>query len=183
LLNDIKIFDNQFDYRKFSLNKEKILIMKKIFAIVILLVPGISYGAKNDLLCLARNIYYEARGESLTGKIAVANVTINRVKKRNKENEKKTTICKVVYEKHQFSWTNLPKPKKIDDEAWDDALTIAKSVLNGKFRDVTNKSTHYHSVKIKPKWASSHKIKKVKVIGKHVFYKLAENPKDKKRES
>ena len=55
-----------------------------------------------ELLCLAKNIYYEARGEPMHGKIAVAQVTLNRVTHRT---EFQSSICGVVYAKHQFSWT------------------------------------------------------------------------------
>lgn len=78
--------------------------------------------SKTLLLCLALNIYYEARGEPEIGQIAVAHVTQNRVNKNN------SNICKEVFKKNQFSWTRksytIPKSS---DKAWQKSLSIAKS--------------------------------------------------------
>lgn len=128
--------------------------------------------SKKETLCLARNIYYESRGESIHGQIAVANVTINRVK----SNKFPNTICKVVYQPNQFSWTkNYKRPKKINQAAWDESLRIAKLAISGRLKDNTNKAVFFHSRKIKPSWTNSRKIKKTVRIGQHVFYrKIAE---------
>ena len=78
---------------------------------------------KKDLECLAKNIYFEARGESHKGKIAVAQVTLNRVIHSSEFNK---TICGVVYQKDQFSWTSNHKNLFIKDNYhWQEAKHIA----------------------------------------------------------
>lgn len=62
---------------------------------------------QKDFDCLSKAIFYEARGEDLTGKTLVANVVMNRVK----STAWSTTICKVVYQPHQFTWTKNKKRK------------------------------------------------------------------------
>jgi N-acetylmuramoyl-L-alanine amidase len=109
-----------------------------------------------DVKCLARNIYYEARGENTKAQIAVANVTLNRVKHSKYPN----TICKVIYQPYQFSWTTnykRPHESQVDIKAWRKAVKIAKNAINGKYKDVTKGATHYHSVRVRPRWANSDK--------------------------
>jgi len=80
-----------------------------------------------ELLCLAKNIYYEARGEPTRGKIAVAQVTLNRVTHRT---EFQSSICQVVYAKHQFSWT-MEQHREPRGPAWHEAQELAKAVIIG----------------------------------------------------
>src|SRR3954451_10498628 len=71
---------------------------------------------RRDALCLARNIYFEARGEGARGQYAVAAVTLNRVREKRRPDG----ICGVVYQKKQFSWTMsqpMSRPTVIDDRA------------------------------------------------------------------
>jgi spore germination cell wall hydrolase CwlJ-like protein len=120
-------------------------------------VPGIS----REVRCLAENIYHEARGESFKGKLAVAVVTLNRTKKE----EYPSSICGVVYQKGQFSWTG--KKRKITD--WTDYsdsllaanMAIENSNILGRFT-----ATHYHNDTVAPAWG----LRKVAKIGKHIFY-------------
>lgn len=123
---------------------------------------------KNDLDCLTRNIYYEARGEDQRGKLAVAHVTINRLKTGHWG----STICKVVYARAQFSWTlsrHLPQP---DAKLWTESEEIALRVLAGHRVRGLQKSLFYHATWIKdPKWADpKHEAAQ---IGNHVFYNRA----------
>lgn len=116
-----------------------------------------------DIKCLAENIYHEARGESLMGRIAVAQVTVNRL---NSQKFGKT-ICQVVYAPKQFSWTNNPQPIT-DSRAWRQSLELAEQVLRG-FAEIKDfPALWFHHVSIKPRWAK--KKKKIAHIGKHVFY-------------
>jgi spore germination cell wall hydrolase CwlJ-like protein len=123
---------------------------------------------KNDLDCLTKNIYYEARGETKSGKFAVAHVTLNRLKTGYWGN----SICKVVYAKKQFSWTLAKKLPRPDSKAWAESETVARKVLAGhRVRGLT-RSLYYHATYIKdPKWADSkHEAGQ---IGNHVFYNKA----------
>lgn len=116
--------------------------------------------------CLAMNVYHEARGESIEGQYAVAHVTMNRVDDRRWDD----TVCGVVYQPKQFSWTHTiadqtPKEKK----AWAIAKEVAQATLEGRVPDNTSDSTHYHAEYVSPSWANSYE--KVTRIGTHIFYR------------
>jgi spore germination cell wall hydrolase CwlJ-like protein len=117
-----------------------------------------------DIECLAKNIYHESRGESLHGKIAVAQVTINRVNSKLFHN----TVCGVVYAHRQFSWT-LDKTKRVrDTKAWQSALEISRAVLTQTVALPNFTATHFHTRQVKPYWAKTKT--RVAVIGNHIFY-------------
>lgn len=115
--------------------------------------------------CLAKNIYYESRGEVAEGQIAVAHVTLNRVAHDNWPN----TICEVVYQPKQFSWTFLIKDQNPKDEKlWKQANIIARDVIIGNTVDPTYGATFYHANYVNPSWIKYMEISKV--IGVHIFY-------------
>lgn len=121
-----------------------------------------------ELDCLARNIYHEAGIESRAGKLAVAQVTHNRLRDGRWGND----VCKVVYAKAQFSWT-LDKRKvnaKLTGELWESSKQAAQDFVNGKRVDRLGDSLHYHAVYVNPKWADTDK--KVHQVGQHIFYAL-----------
>lgn len=117
-------------------------------------------------LCLALNIFHEARGESMTGQWAVANVTMNRVKSKKWPN----TVCGVVYQPSQFSWTlSRVAVSKRDRVAFQRAETMAGQILRGELTlDLTEGSTYFHRVGLKPCWLTD--VDKVVTIDNHVFY-------------
>ena len=119
---------------------------------------------KTELACLAKNIYYEARGEPLRGKIAVAQVTLNRVIHRT---EFDASICKVVYAKRQFSWTD-EKHREPRGEAWAEAQVLAKAVLEGSIHIPEFKALYFHNLTVKPQWRKTREL--VARIGNHIFY-------------
>ena len=121
--------------------------------------------SRRDLECLSRNIYYESRGESMAGKIAVAQVTWNRVRtKRWGE-----TFCSVVYAPHQFSWTfqdvrfRLPSGPE-----WTASRHAAVAFLRGDRVAKLGRSDHYHARRVDPRWNRSMQAKGV--VGQHIFY-------------
>lgn len=129
---------------------------------------------ERQLNCLAKNIYYEAGIESFEGKVAVAQVTIN----RTQHNQFPNDICAVVYQKNviyekvicQFSWYCLghQKVKAINNAAYAESYTVAKKVLLEGFRlDALKDAIYYHADYVNPGW------KKVKIIqiGRHIFYR------------
>jgi spore germination cell wall hydrolase CwlJ-like protein len=117
-----------------------------------------------DIRCLAKNIYHEARGEPLEGQIAVAQVTLNRVQSPRYHN----SVCGVVYAYRQFSWT-LDKRKRVRDaKAWQTALNISRAVLTKSVDLPEFRATHFHTRQIRPYWAKSKT--RVAVIGNHIFY-------------
>lgn len=130
------------------------------------------------LLCLAANVYHEARGEVVMGRYAVASVTMNRA---GGDPDK---VCEVVAAHKQFSWTNkefgLAKktngkltltakgfPK--DADAWDAAKKIAAVKLSGRMLDFTQGAKFYHTKTIRVYWAKN--MTRVATIGNHRFYR------------
>lgn len=123
---------------------------------------------KNDMECLTRNIYYEARGEDHRGKLAVGNVTVNRLKTGYWGN----SICKVVYAKKQFSWTLAKKLPRPDSKVWAESEEAARKVLAGHRIRVLQRSLFYHATYIKdPRWADTRH--EAGQIGNHIFYNRA----------
>ncbi len=141
-----------------------------------------------DVLCLAKNIYFEAGVESTAGKLAVANVTLNRTLGDNYPN----TICEVVHEgihrynarieeyvpvrdRCQFSWYCdglLDDPR--EGRTWESAQELAKKVLvnhhDNALIDITDGATHYHAnwMETYPKWSKRKKV--MASIDRHIFY-------------
>jgi N-acetylmuramoyl-L-alanine amidase len=127
-----------------------------------------------QLDCLAKNIYHEAKGEPFEGKVAVAQVTINRAA----SGQFPSDICKVVYQKNvvyekvlcQFSWycdqATMARPK--NTAAYKESQIVARQVLLEEFRLPSLKNAlYFHATHINPGW----KREKVATIGGHVFYK------------
>lgn len=117
-----------------------------------------------EIMCLAKNIYYEARGEPMHGKIAVAQVTLNRVTHRT---QFEASICGVVYAKHQFSWT-MEKHREPRGEAWREAQALAKAVLVGTVHLPEFKALYFHNLTVNPRWNKTKEL--VARIGNHIFY-------------
>lgn len=127
--------------------------------------------------CLAQNIYFEARGEPITGQFAVAAVTMNRVASPKYPN----SVCKVVWQRYQFSWTHDGKSDRPKDKnAWRKAQKLADFVYAKYFDiqyqtrgawDLTKGALHYYSPSMAfPYWAT--KGDPSAVIGKHVFVSM-----------
>ena len=128
-----------------------------------------------QLSCLARNVYFEARGEPQAGQYAVAQVTMNRKAAASYP----STVCEVVHQKNwdairkryvaAFSWTelaNLPAPS---GEEWARARKVAEDVYDGQRPEKLNGALYYHASRVKPSWAKEKKL--VARIGRHEFYK------------
>jgi spore germination cell wall hydrolase CwlJ-like protein len=125
--------------------------------------------SNHEYECLVRNIYFESGVESIEGKIAVAQVTFNRLNTGRWGN----TVCKVVYAKSQFSWTKNQKKltEKPSGKLWDQSIYAADKFLAGTRIVTLSNSTHYHADWIDvPRWA----IVKDPVdrIGQHIFYTM-----------
>lgn len=126
---------------------------------------------KNDVECLARNIYYEAGIEDMAGKIAVGNITVNRVKTKYWG----THICDVVYAKDQFSWTKEKKRAwvALKGKAWADSKAAAEAVLDGLKVKQLDSALYYHADYVKPAWRDT--SKQVLKVGRHIFYTQAKD--------
>jgi spore germination cell wall hydrolase CwlJ-like protein len=129
---------------------------------------------EQQLDCLAKNIYHEAGSESFEGKVAVAQVTMNRAANAGFPND----ICKVVYQKNivyskvicQFSWycETSTKTRPIHQSAYKESYEVAKKVLLEGFRlaGLTD-ALYYHATYVSPGW----KRQQVAKIGNHIFYR------------
>jgi spore germination cell wall hydrolase CwlJ-like protein len=129
--------------------------------------------SKAEQKCLANAIYFEARGESLKGQAAVAQVVLNRV--RNPAYPR--TICGVVYQNDhwrnrcQFSFAcDGKKDRILSPSHYKTAEDIAMAVTAGKiFIPEVGSSTHYYATYVRPGWART--MQKMKKIGLHIFYR------------
>ena len=134
-----------------------------------------------EIECMAKNIYFEAAVESTAGQLAVAQVTLNRVKSHHYPN----SVCEVVYEgphtadgfpkrdRCQFSWYCDGKgdDPAIAGQLWKTAHNLAKYVLKRQkdLLDITDGATHYHANYIDaPRWA--HQKRVTTSIDQHIFY-------------
>jgi len=169
-----------------------------IFLLILLpflIIPSITTSADEEspeFICLVENIYFESKGESMRGKIAVGIVTLNRLK----DPRYPKTICEVVKQgpvreswktrsdpnlsadsriynpiRHrcQFSWWCDGYKERIKyDENWIDSVKAAKSALTGKYDDLVGEATHYHAVYVTPEWAN--RLRFIVQIDNHRFY-------------
>ena len=168
--------------------------MELIVAVMLFLVSGthhappVQEGATNQILdskrefsitqrevkCLETNLWHEARGENLYGLMAVAKTTLNRARMEGWPPD----VCKVVYQKSQFSWTLKSKKNQqiklknnIDKQSYSlvqlaTQLSIAAEMMQ---IDFMNGATYYHTTSVNPTWGR--KMEVVGVIGDHIFKK------------
>ena len=169
--------------------------MKLLAALFLLIVSTVSVQAgtteqhQQQIDCIAENIYWEARNQSVKGMIAVGLVTSNRVEDKRYPD----TFCEVIYQgptrrswknpletypvRHrcQFSWYCDGKADDIPDSEYDAyvyeiAQNIAVKIYFGNFfDDFTRGATHYHAYYVQPEWAVT-KTRTVD-IGDHIFYR------------
>lgn len=127
---------------------------------------------RQETECLAKNIYFEAGNEPVEGKLAVAQVTKNRVKSGRFAN----TYCGVIYQRNnnkcQFSWTCDGRSDRIKAPAlYSKAMKIAQDFLfRNKKSGIIDKDVYfYHANYVRPNWSND--LSEVTTIGSHVFYK------------
>tara|TARA_Y100000114_G_scaffold5968_1_gene4824 strand:- start:225 stop:659 length:435 start_codon:yes stop_codon:yes gene_type:complete len=132
------------------------------------------------IVCLALNVYHEAKNQSLSGQIAVAEVVMNRVEDSRYPNN----VCDVVKQgltykwnpgfpirnKCQFSWycdgkSDVAKQK----DAWEEALSVSKGVYHGYLNAYLEGATHYHAYYVNPSWAETKTY--ITRIDDHIFYR------------
>jgi spore germination cell wall hydrolase CwlJ-like protein len=123
--------------------------------------------------CMAQAIYYEARGETQQGQVAVGEVVMNRMRSGLYPN----TVCGVVYQGAslktgcQFTFTCdgsmaiLPRGR-----AWVQAQHLASAVMLGYTRPITQHATHYHTTAVNPSWSGQ--LIETTQIGSHIFYRI-----------
>lgn len=132
--------------------------------------------SREELVCLALNDYWEARSESIAGRIAVARVVLN----RTMDSRFPSNICDVVkqvsfqgeHKRCQFSWfcdEKMDTPAELDQ--WRQSLKIAAAVLQADcaIPDPTGGALWYHADFTRPAWAVGYES--TTIIGQHVFYR------------
>ena len=145
-------------------------MLKFILSIALLIIfstPGVG-STREDIICLAKNIYFEASNQSYMGQQAVACVTLNRVTSRLYPNN----ICDVVWQPKQFSWThdgksNNPRSVKYFSVAMAAAIYVYSNY--GRVKDPTRGAIMYHAVYISPWW--NRYYRPTVIIGDHIFLK------------
>lgn len=125
-----------------------------------------------QMSCLAEALYFEARGEPITGQLAVGEVILNRVE----DSRYPSSICKVINQGTgrrfacQFTYTCDGKLETVHErKAYEMALKLAKILITTHDGKLTKGSTHYHSNYVNPKW--SKKFERVAKYGRHIFYR------------
>lgn len=129
---------------------------------------------ERQLDCLARNIYHEAGHEPFEGKVAVAQVTMNRAA----DSRFPSDVCGVVFQKNifmekvvcQFSWycDSAVKLRPVNGPAYKESYEVAKKVLLEGFRlDILKNAMYYHADYVNPRWGKP----KIGQIGRHIFYR------------
>jgi len=130
---------------------------------------------RQNLTCLARNVYFEARGEPLAGQYAVAEVTLN----RKASGRYPKTICEVVHKQswdpirgryvRAFSWTEVDSLPARCGELWKRAWEGAEAVYYQRYSPALPGALFYHAAYIQPDWARQKQ--RVARIGGHIFYR------------
>jgi len=164
------------DTREYSLGfveviqeiKEDAAEEKKKTALRKIETQNIHLANNRELKCLADNIYYEAGNQSTQGKLAVAAVTINRVKSPKFPK----SVCAVVYQRTkrvcQFSWVCEGKKSVRSAQQYSESKKVAEKVLlSGANHGILGRNVlFYHADYVNPRW----NLKRVTKIGDHIFY-------------
>lgn len=135
----------------------------------------LSGSASGEMNCLAQAVYFEARGESHAGQLAVAQVVLNRVRSARYPD----TICGVVYQNEhkynrcQFSFACDGRSETASNRrSWNDAVSVAQDAVAGERKDLiaglSGNTLYYHATSVSPRWASQMRV--TKRIGRHIFY-------------
>lgn len=118
-----------------------------------------------DMKCLAGAVYFESKGESLEGQLAVARVIINRAKSGRFAD----SLCGVVYQPSQFSFVRghgMP-PIRTDSRDWREAVAIAQIAMNDSWNSPAEGALFFHARRVSPGWGKA----KLAMIDNHIFYR------------
>lgn len=117
-----------------------------------------------ELRCLAGAVYFESRGESLPGQLAVAHVVINRAKSGRFPD----TLCGVVYQRSQFSFIRGGKMPPIrEGRTWDNSVAVARIALEGSWKNHAEGALYFHARHVSPRWNK----RRIATIDNHIFYR------------
>jgi hypothetical protein len=115
--------------------------------------------------CLAGAVYFESKGESLAGQLAVAKVVMARAK----SGRFAPTLCGVVFQKSQFSFVRGGQMPNIDKNGthWKNAVAISKIALNNAWKSPVEGALYFHARYVSPGW----KLQRIGSVDQHVFYR------------
>lgn len=118
-----------------------------------------------ELMCLAGTIYFEAKGESLAGQLAVGRVVINRAN----SGRFPRSLCGVVYQRSQFSFVRGGTMPAIDKrgQAWRNALAIAQIARDDLWENPVGNALFFHAARVSPGW----RLTRVAQVDNHIFYR------------
>lgn len=117
-----------------------------------------------DLSCLAGAVYFESKGEPLSGQLAVADVVIN----RTKSGRFPTSICSVVTQRGQFSFVRGGRiPTIANSRAYRTAVAVARVAMADAWDNPAANAMYFHARRVSPGW----RMQKVASIGNHIFYR------------
>lgn len=142
--------------------------MKKLLlTLAFLIAPTVTFA--NTVNCMAETIYFETLGASYEEKLAVAQITMNRVNHSRFPNN----VCSVVYQKSanvcQYSWACNKNRKIKNQKEYKIAVEIARKAVSGKVMHTQvykSKALFFHARRINPRW----KLRRVYADRQHVFY-------------
>jgi spore germination cell wall hydrolase CwlJ-like protein len=119
----------------------------------------------SDMRCLAGAIYFEARGESLDGQLAVGRVIVNRVK----SGRFPTSYCGVVYQPSQFSFVHGRSMPAVHEGSpdWQEAVAIAQIADGGEWKSKAKGALFFHAKRVSPKW----RLTRLAQVDNHIFYR------------
>ena len=118
-----------------------------------------------DMQCLAGAVYFESKGESLEGQLAVARVIINRAKSGRFAD----SLCGVIYQPSQFSFVrghSMP-PIRLNSRSWRQAVAIAQIAMNDSWDSRAEGALFFHARRVSPGWGKA----KLASIDNHIFYR------------
>ena len=119
----------------------------------------------NEERCLAGAVYFESKGESLTGQLAVARVILARAN----SGRFPSTLCGVVFQKSQFSFVRgvgMP-PIRTGSKGWQEAVAISKIALNDSWKSPVEGALFFHARHVTPGW----NLTRIGSIANHIFYR------------
>jgi spore germination cell wall hydrolase CwlJ-like protein len=128
-------------------------------------MQDISEPLDNEERCLAGAVYFESKGESLAGQLAVARVVIARAK----SGRFPTTLCGVVYQKSQFSFVRgggMP-PISTGSTHWRNAVAISRIALENSWKSPVEGALFFHARHVSPGW----RLTRIGSIDNHIFYR------------
>lgn len=120
-----------------------------------------------EMRCLASAVYNEARGEPIEGQLAVAQVVLNRAA----DPRWPATVCGVVYQRYQFSFTFDGKPDfpNPNQATWKRSKAVAIVAATENWDDLTDQAVYYHADYVSPRWRTA--FRQTANIGRHIFYR------------